>query len=585
MPEKVKITIIIEAENAPQKEVNVMHDINRTLMSTLLEAGVVSGDFCAGRGVCRRCRLRFMDAAPIPTAIERSAFNPDELRQGYRLACVAKPRNGCVVRLEFIKGREINVVTAAPELIMDTENPRKVADAACISADIDRDSQPELVRNTEHSSQSNPSHNIGLTDRREHSLEIDLNGRRNYIIAVDLGTTTIAMQLMEMETGRAVDTYCAMNPQRSYGVDVLSRIQAANSGYAKAMREGVWKVIYDGVDKFRQIKTAVQPIEICCMCIAGNTAMAHLLMGLSTEGLGKSPFTPVELGLQKCVIDKYAIPVYITPGISAFVGGDIVAGLYHCNLLGSFISEPDCEACQHTGEDTMRSPLISEPSGATLFIDLGTNGEMAIVGGNRIIVTAAAAGPAFEGGGSAAVPGSDMVKLTAALLEQGIIDETGLLAEAYFDEGVNVTISSDFAFSISGANSDALSTSGGGFALTQKDIRALQMAKAAVRAGIDILCEKIAPLKVSKVYLAGGFGYYLDVNAAAAIGLLPESLRDCTQAAGNTSLVGASDMGRDLWLGRLEEDELAGRLNRIESINLANEEDFERLYLSYLNFL
>lgn len=506
MSEFIKITILIEDVSKVTKEMCVAHETNMTLMSTLLNEGLISGDNCGGRGVCGRCRLRFMSHAPIPTGIERNILNSEELRQGYRLACMAKPQNDCVIRLEFIKNREIDIVTEVSDIVKD---------AAA--------SSPALT------------HPVTLP---------------RHIIAVDLGTTTIAMQLMELESGKVIDTYSAMNPQRAYGADVLSRIQAANEGHAESMKESVWKVISDGVDKFLNADavggtnvSSAQKTQTAagCICIAGNTTMEHLLMGLSTKGLGQSPFKPEELGLQKCVMDKYKIPVYITPGISAFVGGDITAGLYHCNLLDS--------------------------TDITLFIDLGTNGEMAIAAGDRIIVTATAAGPAFEGGVGASVPGSDMVKLTAELLEKGIIDETGLLAEPYFDNGIDVTVPSQSAR----------------IHITQADIRALQMAKAAIRAGIDILCSKIGNKNISRVYLAGGFGYYLDVDSAVTIGLLPKALRDCTKAAGNTSLAGTYKMGRDLLTDRVNETALIERLEQIESINLANEAEFEKLYIKYMN--
>lgn len=531
MSESINITIIIEDAPNGHKEVNIAHDKNMTLMSTLLKEGLMSVDNCGGRGTCGRCRIRFMTYAPIPTGLERRTFSPEELRQGCRLACMAKPQNDCVIRLEFVNNREIDIVTVAQSTL------------------------------------------DGISDNQ-----------KRHLIAVDLGTTTIAMQLVELGTGKVIDTYCAMNPQRVYGSDVLSRIQAANSGQADSMKESVWKVISDGVYTFLNISSnntssrnitnhnkanlnktdySVQS-NIDCICIAGNTTMEHILMGLSTEGLGKSPFTPVELGLQKCVMPGYNFPVYITPGISTFVGGDIVAGLYHCNLLPPLTEEVS---------------ELSEETRAQLFIDLGTNGEMAIKSGNRIIVTATAAGPAFEGGAGAAVPGSDMIKITDSLLEQGIIDETGLLSEPYFDDGVDIAIppTSDSIRDIDRSTSNNIH-------LTQSDIRALQMAKAAVRAGIDILCQKAGNPKIDNVYLAGGFGYYLDVNAAVTIGLLPENLRDCTQAAGNTSLAGAYEIGRDILTGIVNKNTLEKRIQQIESINLAQEDDFDRLYISYLNF-
>lgn len=564
MSENIKITFVTENRindaNNPLKEISeteaginilkearILHNTCYDIMSTMLKEGLVSENFCGGRGLCKRCRIQFMGSAPIPTAVERNTFSPEELRQGYRLACMAKPRNDCVVRLDFVESKKIDIVTEAVD-IKTEENLYERTNLSCASGVIE----------------------LGCAD---------LDGQQYCIIAVDLGTTTIAMQLVKIENGQAVDSYCAMNPQRSYGADVLSRIQAANTGHANIMKESVWKVIYDGINRFTD-KARESHMTICCMCIAGNTTMEHLLMGLSTQNLGQSPFTPVELGLQKCTITinaaardteiektatgnittAYDLPVYITPGISTFVGGDIAAGLYHCKLLDTSSPKQQSIAISNTA---IQNAVI-------LFIDLGTNGEMAIVNGDRMVVTATAAGPAFEGGASAAVPGSDMIKVVASLLDKGIIDETGLMIEPYFSEGINVDVPNSTASNI--------------IHLTQSDIRALQMAKAAIRAGIDILCSKIENCRITKVYLAGGFGYYLDVNSAIAIGLLPENLRDCTQAVGNTSLAGAFDMGKDLWSGRLTEDKLSERLSKIESINLAKEEGFDRLYLSYVNF-
>lgn len=509
MSENIQLTIWV-SESVKK---NVTHNTDETLMSTLLKKKLISENFCGGMGKCQRCRVQFLQRVPIPSSIERMAFSPDELRQGYRLACMARPKSSCVIRLDFIEAPKIGIVTDTIEV-------------------------------------------SGNFDLRSQDLESEKAGA---VIAVDLGTTTIAMQLMDIHTGAVIDTYCALNPQRSYGADVLSRIQAAGMGHARELREGVWKVLKDGVERFSH--AAIYSIK--CMCIAGNTTMEHLLMGLPTESLGKSPFIPAETGLQQCMMfrdDRMGadVPnpsVYITPCISAFVGGDIVAGLYHCHLL-NILKE---EAVPRKESDS---------GGAVLFIDLGTNGEMAITDGNRMIVTATAAGPAFEGGAGASVQGSDMIALTASLLAQGLIDETGLLAEPYFETGITVPLP-DREEQIY---------------LTQKDIRDLQMAKAAVRAGIEILWEKMGHPEITKVWLAGGFGYYLNVEAAVVTGLLPERVRKVTCAAGNTSLAGAFKIGRDLITHRVSKESLEQMLCRIESINLAKQEEFESLYLANLNF-
>lgn len=589
LSEIIQITFITENEKKEQQKINVTHDLGVTLMTTLLQKKLISGSFCGGRGTCGRCRVRFLQAAPFPTSLDRQAFTPDELRLGYRLACMSRPGRDCVVKAEFAESRELDIVT-------------DIRDVMNVSGKNDCSGQEKK------------------TEKR-------------FLAAVDLGTTTIAMQLMEADSGGTADTYCAMNPQSSYGADVLSRIQAANgrttgggaarehtadtetvnerttgAGAADIMRESVWKVIRDGLDRFYGKIAERKEGVLCCMCIAGNTTMEHLLLGLSTQGLGRSPFTPAELGLQKRYLPDVRggrLPVYITPGISAFVGGDIVAGLYWLKMLplcgAGSNGKPPSDGGTLRDEERRDAGIVNQSGQcdgnagrkAALLIDLGTNGEMAIADGKRMVVTAAAAGPAFEGGPGKAVAGSDMVAMTAFLRKEGVIDETGLLADPYFDEGVTVFVSGS-RFSLSpfvksgvgeSAVSEGLTDSANtqmAICLTQKDIRDLQMAKAAVRAGVEILHQKMGRPFVERVYLAGGFGYYLDVNAAVAIGLLPGEWKPYTKAVGNTSLAGAFQMGKDLWTGKLKEETLSEMMQGIESVNLAKEPEFGELYIRYM---
>ena len=543
MSEKIKITIDIENEKAntefegiKKQFVTVTHDSSVTIMSTLLKNGLISGSFCGGRGDCGRCRIQFLEGMTVPTPLERSTLEAEELRQGYRLACMTKPKNDCVIKLALLDMPEIAVVTEMIDVTGEND---------CLSQQKNqsKNNKSDVMDSTAGMASTNASEQ-SVSSNQAHS-DIKKTG---VMIAVDLGTTTIAMQLMELDTGRVIDTYCEMNPQRQYGADVLSRIQASCEGSREVLQKLATEVLEQGVARFRK-----QSADIKCMCIAGNTTMQHLLMGYDVSSLGRSPFTPVEIGLQEYKHSAWDFPVWLVPGISAFVGGDIVAGLYACNMLPDF------------------SPA--------LLIDLGTNGEMAITDGVRMIVTATAAGPAFEGGAGAGIIGSDMIACIAALLRQGIVDETGLLAD------------SDHTFT-AGA-------SGGSVYLTQEDIRSLQMAKAAVRAGVEILQKRLEEeqsdeLQLSRtrsnvwqgvqVYLAGGFGYYLDVEAAFRIGLLPEHMRGHVRAVGNTSLAGAYLIGRDLWQHKIDRQMLEKSLSFIESINLAKQEEFERLYIQYMNF-
>lgn len=544
----IKVTIVtdndeklnngIEAQSGEfnGQAVIVTHDSAMTLMSTLLKNGLISGSFCGGRGDCGRCKIQYIKGAAMPTPLERSVMEPEELRQGYRLACLSRPKSDCVIRLALVKEKKVSIVS---EMI-------------------------DLSANNDQMSQQNKC----AENRKADDMESGVGKSGHYIVAVDLGTTTIAMQLCDVLTGAAADTYCEMNPQRSYGADVLSRIQASCDGHKEALQKMVWDVLERGMAKFAgtlekqceqenitcDIKTD-DAKKINCMCIAGNTTMEHLMLGYDAGCLGVSPFTPVEIGLQEIRYPAWDFPIYIAPGISTFVGGDIVAGLYVLGMI-----EKESKGMQSHGEE-----CCGQTGSCRLLIDLGTNGEMAITDGTRMIVTATAAGPAFEGGAGAQVIGTDMIAVTAAMLEQGVLDETGLLADPYFENGIKVVWRDSPLY------------------IENKDIRNLQLAKAAVRAGVETLWQTMGKPPVEQVYLAGGFGYYLDVEAAFRIGLLPEHLRGKVQAVGNSSLAGACKLACDLYGEVTQKKELEEKLSSAESINLAKQDGFERLYLSYMN--
>lgn len=193
MSEHIKITVVMNDEklNAqkdgePVGKMMLTQESALTLMPLLLGNGLMDGSFCGGRGDCGRCVVQFLKGAPLPTGLERSRLEPEELRQGYRLACVTRPKADCTIRVVETAQAETPIVT----------------DMNLVSANINLDSQQK---------------NLSC-----------------YIIAVDLGTTTIAMQLRDAETGAVADTYCEMNPQRKYGTDVLARIQAAVDGQGRS---------------------------------------------------------------------------------------------------------------------------------------------------------------------------------------------------------------------------------------------------------------------------------------------------------------------------------------------------------------
>lgn len=569
MSKEIKITIVIKKNDKADRKANagareeelqkivMTHDSGATIMSTLLENGLVSGQFCGGRGTCGRCQIQYISPAPLPTAMERNSMEPEKLRQGYRLACMSRPKDNCVIRLAMSEERTVQILTRMID----------------VSDENDLNSQPMQMLSGQRTTCQ------GMLPQSTLSPNLVMQEKEEYMIAVDLGTTTIAMQLRGMDSGKVIDTYCEMNPQRSYGADVLSRIQASCAGADKKLQSAVWEVLRRGVEQFHNNKITHGMKNISCMCIAGNTTMVHLLMDYDVSRLGQSPFMPITLDLLEESWENM-FPVYIAPGISTFVGGDIVAGLYALSMLpGQKTGKFKKSAAGENGpeENCLDSDKVK------MLIDLGTNGEMAVTDGDRMIVTATAAGPAFEGGASAQVIGTDMIALTAELLQTNVIEETGYMATSPCQVR--------------------------GITITQKDIRDLQLAKAAVRAGTEILWqlldktgnrEKILPQSpeqpeteqtrteqaygLQRVYLAGGFGYYLDVEAAFSIGLLPDRMRGKVQAVGNTSLEGAYRLGRDFHKKVLLKEEIQEMLARIEHVNLAKQEAFDELYIKYMNF-
>lgn len=348
------------------------------------------------------------------------------------------------------------------------------------------------------------------------------------LVTADIGTTTVAMQLYG-EDGAVKDFFLTVNPQVVYGADVLSRILAAEKpSEAADMKRMIREVLSQGLSRFKEKLPKDKKLK---MVIAANTTMVYLLMGYNTAELGRAPFAAEYLNELR--FDFEGVPCFVFPGLSAFVGGDIVAGMYASEL--------------------------AERKETTLLIDLGTNGEMVLGNRERRIACSTAAGPAFEGGANRGIWGADMISLSARLLREGIVDETGLLADEYFEGGVMI----------------------GDVCVTQRSVRNIQLAKAAIAAGIYILAREYGIMlqDIERVVLAGGFGYYLKPQDAAAIGLLPEALVERTVAGGNTALAGAGRFG-----SRTGEKDFENKaLLCTKVLNLAEMQDFDELYLQNMN--
>ncbi|MDO5401098.1 MAG: ASKHA domain-containing protein [Eubacteriales bacterium] len=364
-----------------------------------------------------------------------------------------------------------------------------------------------------------------LTASVEVSAQAD--GECDYAAAFDVGTTTVVCYLLSGRDGHLLAQASAVNPQTRYGADVISRIQYAMEQDAAALsgciRHGMEALL-------RQVseQAAIDPAQIGLISIVGNTAMHHLLLGIDPKSLTVPPYMP-KVSHAMDLAGKDLLPVCpgarvrMLPNIAGFVGADTVGCLV-----------------------ATRFDRLQE---LTLMIDIGTNGEMVLGDSRRRIACSTAAGPAFEGakiqcGMRGAVGAVDHVawkdgNITFSVIGGG--EPVGLCGSGLLDLVTALLQKGDIGESGRMECGDRYTLEGTAVFLTQKDVREVQLAKAAIRAGIELMCRAmgVTPADIRRVYLAGAFGNYLDPASACAIGMIPPVLLDRIQPIGNAAGAGA----------------------------------------------
>lgn len=392
--------------------------------------------------------------------------------------------------------------------------------------------------------------------------------------AVDIGTTTIASVLAEISGGRIVARTAAANRQRSYGLDVVSRIENAvrSQENRSAMQRLVHAQVREMLDGLCRQAGGRRPVRIH---ICGNTTMLHLWEGASVAGLSRMPFQPEFLESRETTLDLNggeSAPCRLLPMISAFVGADIAAGILACGLDGTS-GRPE------------------------LLVDIGTNGEIVLAAEGILLATATAAGPAFEGAtiscGIPAVDGAvDHVALKddrfsftvlgdlppAGICGSGLLDLLACLRRAgLMDKNGGLKIAADTA-----DIQEFLLPSDPPLRLTQADVRQLQLAKGAIAAGIRVLCRRAGvPLTdIGRLHLAGAFGSSLSPESALAIGLIPGELAGRIEAAGNTALAGALMTARD----PTALERCARTASKVRVLNLSREAAFQDVFMEAMSF-
>lgn len=513
----MKVTISTGA--AP---ITVETDGSQPLLELLRAQGFAPDAPCGGRGTCGNCRVRVEGAVSAPTAREHLA-----VQAGQRLACQCYPAGDCTVS---VPQRSAVICTAG------------AGRAFAVT----------------------PRFGLGA--------------------AADIGTTTVVLYLYDLKDGTLLATKSEMNAQCGYGADVISRIswcaehEDGLETLSRAVQDQIARLLRDACE------------EACCafeavgrVSIAGNTVMQHLYAGLPAQPIAVAPFTPLSLFGTQTDGAAFGLPgkrVYLAPCVAGYVGGDITAG-----LLASGASRDD---------------------GPCLFLDVGTNGEMAIVHRGRIVSCATAAGPAFEGaeiacgmaaregaidkvrleggavrcsvlgGGTAeGICGSGLVDALAVMLELGAVDETGRM----LPPGEAPDAALGYLCEASDGVRFVLQD---GVYVSAADVRKLQLAKAAVAAGIETLLDALGLTAedLTALYLAGGFGSFLNKHAAARIGLFPKCLVENLIACGNSAGAGAS--------AALCSDEALQELTRlaasVEYLELSGNRVFSEAYIDAMEF-
>jgi len=584
-----------------------------TLFDAASWNGIAIDSTCGGHGTCKKCRIRIAENAPAPTSLDIRAYTAAELKDGWRLACRTAATRDTTVEVPPLTtrpkaatvgvGRQVILRPAVQKRYLELAEP----DLADQASDLERvlAQLDDLEPRAELAVLKTLGRTLRAADYKVTAVVVDdvliavepgdTTGRR-FGIAFDLGTTTVVATLLDLATGTPAAVASALNKQQPFGADVITRISAT------MMDPGA-------LDKLQQLAAEtlaelaaavcaagdVRPDEVYEVALAGNATMTHLVLGIDPEPLGMAPFILATRLYPEILAADLGLPVHpraravVFPAFGAYVGGDITAGLLASGM--------------------------DRDARVRLFVDIGTNCE--IVLGNRewLLATAAPAGPAFEGaaircGMRAAdgaievvtmtpdeltmkvigdaepqgLCGSGLVDAVTGLVRLGLVDSSGrfvseeqaaVLAPGLAGRLTTIGQERVFVLHWRGATDDSIY-------LSQRDVRELQFAKAAIATGWHILLEEAGLTQddVKQVLLAGSFGSYLSPAAAIRIGLVPKVPVARVVPAGNVAGEGAK-------MALLSLRERAGGLALLEEVRyveLSDRADFNDRFIEQLEF-
>lgn len=514
-------------------------DEGENLLKVLLDAGIFVDNPCNGTGICGKCKVRILSGEISPMSDEERKFlKPEEVQAGVRLSCMTEVSGEVEVEL------------------LQKERKHKV---------LTHGYMPEFEKNAYTS---------------------------GYGIAVDIGTTTVVTALVNLTTGEELANASMINAQKHYGLDVLTRItyeyEHPESGIGE-LQKAIVNSLNAMIDEVCQ-EAAVEKEQIREIDVAANCTMMHMLLGVDARSIGRSPYQPEFVSARELPAREIGLSLpedtrlYCLPHVSAYIGADIVAGTYVCQL--------------------------QKEHGNVLFIDIGTNGEIVLASRGRLLCCSCAAGPALEGMNissgmraadgavedvritekgiilktigdeePAGLCGSGILAVVKELLKAGIVKKTGVFVKKdKLDDG-------DYRkpmIRMNGTKREFILRDDPELLVTQSDVRQVQLAKGAILSGFRALLEKaeIQMEELDKVMIAGQFGAHLPAESLTGTGILPEAVKDRLVYVGNSSKTGAymALMSESV---KREIEELAGRMEYME---LAETDNYERLFAESMIF-
>ena len=570
------------------------------LLDATRRAGVQLVALCGGQGTCGRCRVQVREGqVPDPTPEERAVLSPEELRAGYRLACQVRVTDDLRIHIPAaslstiqrtqVEGRELTVELDPTVCPLELELAPPTLTDLRADADRLRDALAAATGQSHIKIAWSVLHDLPSRLRAQEWRAVAIL-RHNEVVAllppgevplglaVDVGTTKLAAYLVDLTTGRTLAVQGAMNPQIAYGEDVMARLTYVRQHETGAadLQAAVVEAINGMLQELCQ-KGEWRCDQVVEAVMVGNTAMHHLLLGLPTRQLGEAPYVPAvrepldvkarELGLALAA----GAYVHLLPNIAGFVGADHVA-----MLLASGIGKGDQRV---------------------LGLDIGTNTEVALRANGRFLTCSTASGPAFEGahiryGMRAAAGAIEHLRIVDSGVEYQTIEDlppVGLCGSGILDAVAQMRLAGvlndrggfhnthlrvregekgpEFLLvpaTESGTDQDIV--------LTRADVSQIQLAKGAIRAGINILLDeaRLQAEELDAVIVAGAFGTYIDIDSAIAIGLLPDLPRERFHQVGNEAGMGA----KRALLSRAERRRAQQLARQVEYVELTTDPRF-----------